>query len=62
MNNKYKIHKREGGIVEGAKWCNYYQCWCDDAEFIIEDNGYCDFDCNSCHHCEVSVYEDPWEE
>ncbi len=48
--------------MEGEKWCNCYQCWCDDAEFIIEDNGYCDFNCNNCHHCEVSVYEDPWEE
>ena len=45
---------RGGDIMEGEKWCNYYQCWCDDAEFIIEDNGYCDFNCNNCHHREVS--------
>lgn len=49
-------------IIEGEKWCNCYRCWCDDAEFIIENDDYCNFDCNDCHHCEMSVYEDPWEE
>jgi hypothetical protein len=30
------------------KWCNYFNCWCDNVEEIIEDSTYCDFDCEYC--------------
>ena len=43
--------------MEGEKWCNCYQCWCDEAEFIIEYSDCCDFDCDNCHHCETSAYD-----
>lgn len=31
------------------KWCNHYNCWCDDAEEITEGlDNYCDYDCKYC--------------
>lgn len=35
-----------------AKWCNYFNCWCSDAENITDGLGACDYDCNDCDECE----------
>jgi hypothetical protein len=34
----------------GYKWCNLYNCFCDEAEEIAEESLYCDFDCNECEY------------
>lgn len=31
-----------------AKWCNYYNCWCDDAEYITDGMGDCGYGCQGC--------------
>lgn len=35
-----------------AKWCNFYNCWCSDAEEITDGLGDCDYDCRGCDDCE----------
>ena len=31
------------------KWCELYQCWCDEVDEVIDDPGYhCDLDCDNC--------------
>jgi len=34
------------------KWCNYYNCWCNEVEDIIEEGIECDLECNDCEECE----------
>lgn len=31
-----------------AKWCNYYNCWCDDAKYITYGMGDCGYGCKGC--------------
>ena len=33
------------------KWCDYYNCWCDEVEDIIDDAD-CYFSCESCDNCQ----------
>ena len=33
------------------KWCNLYNCWCDEVEDIIDELG-CDGDCKNCEESE----------
>jgi hypothetical protein len=43
------------GGYEGCgqmKWCNHYNCWCNDAEDITDGMGDCDYECNGCEDCE----------
>ncbi len=35
-----------------AKWCNFYSCWCDDAEDITDGVGDCDYNCKDCEECQ----------
>lgn len=36
-----------------AKWCNYYNCWCDDIEEVIPEEGIeCELDCRHCENME----------
>lgn len=36
-----------------AKWCNYYNCWCNDVEEVIPEEGIvCELDCSSCSDME----------
>lgn len=36
-----------------ANWCNYYNCWCDDVEEIIPEEGIeCELDCKHCKNVE----------
>lgn len=36
------------------KWCNLYNCWCDDVKDVIDETyvEVCDYDCKSCDECE----------
>ncbi len=44
-----------------AIWCNYYNCFCNDLEMIIEkDNIECDEDCKNCEHREELTYSDEY--
>lgn len=36
------------------KWCNVFQCFCDDAENVAPDHQiYCTFDCDNCDDVEL---------
>lgn len=35
------------------KWCNYYNCWCNDVEEVIPEEGIdCELDCEHCKNLE----------
>ena len=40
-----------------AKWCNYYNCWHNDLEIVIEEIE-CDEDCRTCKYKEEIEYKD----
>ena len=41
-----------------AKWCNYYNMWCNDVEAILEENEIeCDLDCRNCESMEEITKE-----
>lgn len=41
-----------------AKWCNYFNCWCNDVEEIIPEEGIeCDLDCNYCEKMEQITHK-----
>lgn len=43
-----------------ANWCNYYNCWCNDLEMVV-DKIECDEDCNECEYFEETNYRnDSW--
>lgn len=36
----------------GYNWCNFYNCWCSDAEDITDGRGDCNYNCKDCEHVE----------
>ena len=37
-----------------AKWCNYFNCWCNDVEDVIPEEGIeCELDCRYCEEMEI---------
>lgn len=43
------------------KWCNMFQCWCDDLEDIVEEETIfetCGMDCSDCDFCEEEEEEE----
>lgn len=34
-----------------ANWCNYYNCWCNDLEMVVDETE-CDEDCSECEYFE----------
>lgn len=42
-----------------ARWCNYYNCFCNDVEAIIPEEGIeCDLNCRKCDNMENITRED----
>lgn len=35
------------------KWCNYYNMWCNDVDFLLDGCQECDMDCENCEEMEV---------
>jgi len=52
------VAETEVVIKTMAKWCNLYNCWCDEAEGIAEYEGDCSYECNHCDDCEEVEYKD----
>ena len=42
-----------------ARWCNLYNCFCNDVEEVIPEEGIeCDLDCRCCENMENIIKED----
>ena len=41
-----------------ARWCNYYNCWCKDVEYLFEEEIECDLDCRYCEDSEEIIREE----
>ena len=42
-----------------AKWCNYYNCFCNDVQEVIPEEGIeCDLNCRKCDNMEIITRED----
>ncbi|HJJ11267.1 MAG TPA: hypothetical protein OIM49_05950 [Clostridiaceae bacterium] len=36
-----------------SKWCNYFNCWCNDVEEVIPEEGInCNLECRNCENME----------
>ena len=43
-----------------VNWCNYYNCWCNDLEMVVDEIE-CDEDCSECEYLEeINYRNDSW--
>lgn len=38
------------------KWCNYYNMWCSDVEYLTFEKCICNLECDLCEYMEIIKY------